>query len=53
MAWDEASIRGPGALKMETKAQECQMQIGFHSPRGIRRDINAGWEGLEGHLHSN
>lgn len=28
------------------------MEIRFHSPRGIRCVINAGWEGLGGHLHS-
>lgn len=28
------------------------MEIKFHSPRGIRCVINAGWEDLEKHLHS-
>lgn len=28
------------------------MEIRLLSPRGIRCVINAGWEGLEGHLHS-
>lgn len=53
MAWDEAAFgAGAPSKQRQTKAQECQMEIGLHSPRRIRCVIKAGWEGFEGHLHS-
>lgn len=53
MAWDEAAFgAGVPSKHRQTKAQECQMEIGLHSPRGIRCVIKAGLEGLEEHLHS-
>lgn len=36
----------------QSKAQECQMEIGLHGPRGRRHVINAGWEALKERLCS-
>lgn len=44
MAWDEAAFgAGAPSKQRQTKAQECQMEIGLHSPRRIRCVIKAGW----------